>query len=513
MANNKKSGYQSHLDELGIEFDVTDMGNADRFQANFKNGFKFVPEENQWIVFDGRHWTHKNAASAVHNLGEEAMKRIYNEARDCKSKQGQFLLTTHARRSQNKAKIDPMIGLLKHRYSVSITDFDNDPELINCRNGVLNLKTGELIAHSEEQLFIKLADVDYKPQAKCPQWEQFLGDIFLGDKELIQYVQRAIGYALTGHTKEHKLFLMYGLGSNGKTTLIETVLTLLGDYGRTSEFSNFLDTDKSDVRAKEAVGMLKGIRFATASETGSTKKWNEALIKKITGGDTLIGAGLHKASFEFSPTHKLFFQANHLPGVKDASHGFWRRMVVIPFRKKFEGSADTKGLRSILLDTEREGIFAWLCEGARLYLTHGLGAMPEACKEATDSYRAEMDILGRFIAECLEDAPGQTIVFRDLYEEYEKWCTSRKEEPTPARFFSDAMSERGIFHKHNNKGTVFLNMRLKPIYHHFRGVAIEAPFEVSSKEDDTDSRKERYNPDIDYFEEWEKGAYQGKALK
>ncbi|RUP00116.1 phage/plasmid primase, P4 family [Hyphomicrobium sp.] len=477
-ANKNKSGYESHLDEYGIEFDLTDIGNADRFQKNFPTGFSYVQEEGHWIVWDGRHWTSNDALKAIQKCAEESMKRIYNEARDCTNKRGQFELTRHAQRSQNKAKIDPMLGILKHRLNVSVRDFDTDPELINCRNGVLNLRTGELSQHNEEQRFTKMTTTDYRPQATCPRWEKFLNEIFIGDADLIRYLKRALGYSLTGYTKEHKLFLMYGLGSNGKTTLVETILDILGDYGRTAEFSSFLDSDKSNARSLEAVGLLKGMRFATASETGSSKRWNEALIKKITGGDTLTGTKLHKSTFEFRPSHKLWFQANHLPGAKDASHGFWRRIVVIPFKAKIEGKAKMPGLKDRLLREEREGIFAWLAEGAREYLSEDtLGELPRSCVEATESYRTDMDVVSRYINDRLEETMQESLGCSEAHDDYLQWCVSQKEEPAPLKYFIDACVERGLIKHRKPKGVVFLNRRLKSLSSNFEGRQIQIPFE------------------------------------
>lgn len=476
MRQKNKSGDQSRLDELGIKFNITDVGNAERFEARFGKQLKYLPEEKSWLIHDGKRWTTSNAISAVSNLAVEVVKSIYEEARDCENDMGRFHLGKWAYQSQMKSKIDPMIDLLAKKLSVESNQFDTDPELVNCQNGIVNLRTAELLARTDEHLNRKLANAGYKPQAKCPQWAKFLGEVFLGDGELIQYVQKALGYSLTGHTKEHKLFLAYGLGSNGKTTLIETILELIGDYGRTAEFSNFLGSDKSDVRSKEAVGMLKGVRFATASETDSTKKWNEALLKKITGGDTLIGTHLYGKSFEFKPTHKLWFQANHLPGVKDASHGFWRRIIVIPFKAKFEGSAKVIGLKDKFLIEEREGIFAWLCEGARLYLANGLDDVPTAIAEAISAYNVESDTLGRYLSERFEDEIGGKLNLADVYSDYAEWCQANREEPTSMKWFSTAIEERGISKRRMNNGVMITGKRLRGVQSDFNGVSVEAPF-------------------------------------
>jgi len=449
---------EQHLKEKGLSIACTDLGNSRRFIAQHGHELRYLWEERKWVEWDGSRWR-SNGNGNPYKRAEKTVKHIYDEAKDCKHTQGQRELTSWALKSQFKARIDPMLALAAQSLSVSVTDFDNDPDVINCINGIIDLKTGTLTKHSPDQLVMKRAEAEYDERATCPRWQAFLRQVFQGDEELVAYMQRAFGYSITGHTNEHCLFIAYGLGSNGKTTLFETVLAILGDYGRVTEFSTFLNTDKSDARKQEAVGRLRGTRLAIASETESTKSWKEAIVKKLTGGDTLTGAKLFGSSYEFQPTHTLWFQANHLPGVKDASHGFWRRVRVIPFRAKFEGAEIDTGLRARLLE-ERDGIFAWLVQGAQQYYASGLGKMPKACEEATAEYRTSNDVLGRFIADRLEPMLGATIGVQATYDQYLSWCFDEKEATIPLNFFSKGMEERGISKKHTNKGNVFVNLRL-----------------------------------------------------
>ncbi len=453
MGNHNKE----HLDEKGLQFACTDLGNADRFVAMHRHDLKHLMEEHRWVSWNGTKWTSEDAK--IYERARQTVLSIYDEAKACERQGGRQELGSWANRSQSKQRIEAMLPIAAEALGVRAKDFDSDYTKINCSNGVVDLKSGELISHSCTQLSMKCANANYSPSSKCPTWLSFLNQIFLDDEKLIAYVQRAFGYSITGKTDEHCLFIAYGLGSNGKTTLFETVLNILDDYGRTTEFSTFLNTDKSDARNRESVGSLKGIRFAVASETDSTKKWNEALVKKLTGGDTLTGAKLFGHSFEFNPTHKLWFQANHLPGVKDASHGFWRRPIVIPFRAKFEGAKIDTRLRDKLL-SERDGIFAWLVAGARQYLQHGLGDQPSACVEAKDQYRQDNDILSRFVSEKLERRNGSTVGVQEVYRRYETWCGTCSETPQPLKFFTSAMEERGIGKKRTSSGMIFTDYSL-----------------------------------------------------
>jgi putative DNA primase/helicase len=409
-----------YLNERGLKYGCNDVGNSERFIEMHGDDLRYVPEasrDRRWVAWDGTRWNPSYATPM--QRAKLTAQSIYDEAKECENTQGSLELSKWAHRSKFKNALRSMIELAASELSVSIEDFDTDAKTVNCRDGIIDLRSGELLKHSSDQLVMKLADVSYVPQAKATRWEAFLNDVFLGDKALIAYMQKALGYSLTGSTDEQVIFIAYGLGANGKSTLFETVLDILGDYGHTAEFGTFLNTDKKSVRVQEAVGKLKGTRFAVAAETDSNRNWDAALIKQLTGGDTLTGAKLHGDSYEFKPTHKLWFQCNHLPGFKDGSWGLERRLVVIPFRAKFQNSAVDPAIKDRLL-AERDAIFAWLVEGARLYLKEGLADRPEAVTEATKEYVDDNNTLGRFIADCLEPDVMGRIKSSDLYLRYVK---------------------------------------------------------------------------------------------
>lgn len=455
MSTNKIE--QKHLDEKGIRYACTDVGNNARFVSQHGDELVYLEEERRWVGWDGTRW--KPTDTKIYKRAEDTVRRIYDEARDCKNSQGQTELTNWARKSQFKHRIDSMVSMAANSLEVSITEFDDNPTVINCKNGIVDLSAGALIAHEPSQRVMRRAEAKYDPKASCPKWEQFLDQIFLGDKELISFFQTALGYTVTGLTNHHALFIAYGLGANGKTTAFETVLRILGDYAQATEFSTFLNTDKTDARNREAVGMLKGIRFAVASETDSSRKWNESLVKKLTGGDTLTGARLYGSSYQFQPTHKLWFQANHLPGAKDATHGFWRRPIVIPFKAQFTGAKIDAGLKDNLLK-ERDGIFRWLVDGAQRYLKHGLGKLPQACEEANQQYEADNDVLGRFVSERMTADSHSSVAVADVFAAYERWCVQNSEEVPHYKFFLRNMEERAVSKKRNSRGMVFVGYRL-----------------------------------------------------
>ena len=354
---------------------------------------------------------------------------------------------------------------------VSMSDFDKDTSLINCMNGVVDLKSKTLLGIHKHRLISNLARVSYNPNAKAPTFINFINQVFGNDVELIRWVQRAIGYSLTGSVLEQKLFYAYGTGSNGKSTLFEIIMHILNDYSKATDFETFLSKQKSDVRMLEAVGELKGVRYALASETDSHVRFSESTIKKLTGGDTLRGTRLTKSAFEFKPEFKLWFSANHLPYAKDGSFGFWRRIKIIPFTQTFSGPRVNSTLYEQLLK-ERDGVFKWCVDGAYHWYKElkksggksGLGPC-KAIDEATEEYKSENDVLGNFITECIETSPGSKVKARDLYDRYKLWnefnSNGEFTNPISEVLFSRSMGERDLKKDRVQNNKVYLDIKLK----------------------------------------------------
>ena len=291
---NKLSQSQRLLSELGLKNECSEVGNMERFVGQHKNTLRYVPENRRWVEWNGSRWLLCDE-SQVFDRALQTAKVIYDEARDCVTEEGKKRLTHWALQSQKHQKIMSMISMsAKHPEMVThLRDFDTNPLVLNCLNGTVDLKTGELSSPSSSFLVMKQVSYAFKRHAKCPIFTNFLHEIFNGDRELIRWLQRAIGYTVTGQTSEQAIFIGYGTGANGKSTLFETILDILGDYGRAAEFDTFLSKE-SNTRALESVAKLQGKRFALASETESTKRFSEALIKKITGEDTITGSFLSK---------------------------------------------------------------------------------------------------------------------------------------------------------------------------------------------------------------------------
>ena len=456
-------------------YESTDMGNMNRFVDQYKDTLKSTGTPSSWFIWDGMRWKYCRDNTYATQKAYETIENIEAEALQTSDIMRKQELLKWSKQSQSNSKILSMVNMSsKHQdMIVSISDFDKDIGLINCINGVVDLKSKSLLGTHRHRLISKLANVSYNPKAKAPVFKRFINQIFGNDIELIRWIQRAIGYSFTGSVLEQKLFLAYGTGANGKSTLFEIIKLILGDYSKTADFETFLSKQKSGVRELEAVGELKGIRFALASETDSHVRFSEAIIKRLTGGDTLRGTKLMKSAFEFKPEFKLWFLTNHLPYAKDGSFGFWRRIKVVPFNQRFSGSKVDSTLYDQLLK-EKEGILKWCVDGAYHWYREleksggktGLGTC-KAVDEATEEYKSENDVLSHFINHTVEAEVGSQVEARDLYKAYTTWANDNTSDdhtsPISETFFGKRMVERGLKKKRVAGGYLYVDIKLKNI--------------------------------------------------
>jgi putative DNA primase/helicase len=338
---------------------------------------------------------------------------------------------------------------------ISHTDLDADPWLFNVLNGTLDLRTGELQPHDRGDLITKLAPVTFDPDAECPQWDAFLQRITGGDENLIRFLQRAAGHTLTGDISEQCLFFLHGRGQNGKTTFIETLMTLLGDYAQKAPTQMLIAKPNA---IPNDIARLPGARFVVAAEVEEGRPMAESLVKDLTGGDTLVARFLHQEYFEFRPSHKLWIYGNHRPLIQGTDEGIWRRIHLIPFDVWIPpGERDTRLIEK--LRAELSGILNWAVRGCLEWQEHRLGT-PEAVHQATSEYRSEMDVLGRFIEErCITqpDAQGRA---DELYRAYCDWCQANGEDSKTGTAFGRRLKERGFDKRRDSNGVYYVGIGL-----------------------------------------------------
>ena len=380
---------------------------------------------------------------------------MYAEAAQIEEKPLREALADHARKSESDSKRQAMISSAKSEQGVPIMpdDLDRDPWLLNVLNGTVDLQTGESKPHRRGDLISKLAPVMFDREAECPAWWQFLERIFTRDFDLILFLQKAVGYALTGITREQCLFFLYGLGANGKSTFLEVIQTMLGDYANQTTSETFMAKRQSGQISND-VADLRGARFVSAVEIEAGRRMAEVLVKQMTGGDKLKARFLYSEHFEFKPEFKIFLAANHKPVIRGTDWAIWRRIHLIPFTVQIPKDEQDRELPE-KLKAELPGILNWAIEGCINWQDKGLST-PLAVQEATQKYRDEMDILGDFVGECCIIASGASATAKELYSAYTQWAEDNGEKrPLPQRTFGMSLTERG-FHRDRGTGGVII---------------------------------------------------------
>jgi putative DNA primase/helicase len=414
----------------------TDLSNAQRFIVDHGARIRYCTAQARWLVWDDNRW-HWDDTEAVVALAQQTVKRMVAEAM---TKQ-RLADARHATHSGSRGRIESMLSLARPYLAVRVQDLDSDPLLFNVANGTLDLRTGELKPHDSAQLITKLSPVCYDPNAECPLWTKFLDDITAGDRELAGYLQRAVAYSMTGTTCEHSFFMLYGSGTNGKSTFIEAIRTVFGDYAKASAFTTFM-LQSSPSAPRNDLAMLCGARLVTATESDDGNQLAEAFVKQVTGGDTVTARFLHKEHFEFTPSFKLWLSTNHRPNIRGTDNGIWRRIKLIPFLVKIADEKIDRGLPE-KLKAEAAGILAWAVEGLEEYRARGLDE-PDCIKNATNDYRGNEDPVGKFLATRCAIRPLAKVQSRILYNAFRDWASNNNERTLDERRFVRSMMERGL---------------------------------------------------------------------
>lgn len=421
-------------------FNLTDYGNAERLVAQHGQNIRYCYPWQSWLSWNGHRWQ-RDAAGDILRRAKETVREIYTEAHNEIDETKRQAIGKHAVHSECSSKLNAMLYLAQSESGIPIQPdaLDSDPWLLNVQNGTLDLRTGDLLTHHRNRLCTKMAPVPYEKDAKCPFWQHFLSEIMANNQALISFLQRSIGYSLTAFTQERALFFLYGTGRNGKTTFLEVLQSLLGDYAESSEFSSFL-LRKHDNNIRNDIAKLKGARFVSSIETKEGSRFDVSIVKQLTGGDTITSRFLYGEFFNFHPVFKLWLAANHKPDIRDTTDSTWDRVKLIPFLVRFD---NPDLLLPRKLKDELPGILNWAIQGCLEWQKIGLGEPTEVI-EATKSYRAEMDILTEFFSDCCVLHPNNTATSKALYEAYKKWCEQSGETAISQRMFGIRLTEHGL---------------------------------------------------------------------
>ncbi len=435
------------------------MRNAERLVELHGDDLRFVGAWSRWIAWDGKCWklddngaVMRAAKATARQLVEEALAELtvanqvfaaapQNEAAATSKKDAERVLAWCIG-SQNERRLAAMITLARSTSSIAVhhNALDADPQVLNVQNGTLDLVTGELRPHRRADLLTKIAPVTFDVAATCDVWEAFLTRAMGGDDELVRYLQRMLGYSLTGLTREHALGFFFGGGANGKSTCLSTIHAMLGDYAAPAP-RGLLFRAKGERHPTELASLF-GRRFVTCAEIESGQAFDEAFVKDLTGGDVLTARRMREDFWSFVPTHKLFIAGNHKPMVRGDDEGIWRRMRLVPWTVTIPPEERDKTLGE-RLRAELPGILAWCVRGCVAWQKQGLGE-PPAVLRATAEYRQESDVLGEFFALRLTFKAGGRIARKTLRTTYEEWCKESGYEPMGARRLAARLREHGV---------------------------------------------------------------------
>lgn len=436
---------------------LTDAGNAERFIARHGRAVRYVHGWGRWLLWDGSHWA-ADERGEIRELMIETARSLLLEAQKAGSREEAEQLVRHALTSQRRDRIMAALDLASSMPPIAVVpdELDRDPDILNVPNGEIDLRTGRLLPHDPAHLTMKLAPIAYDSAAGAPTWDAFLARV-IPDPEVRAYVQRAVGYSLTGDVSEHAVFFCYGTGANGKTTFLETCREMLGEgeYAKAAQ-PDLLLAKRQDRHPVERAD-LRGMRLVSAMEAGEGRSWDEARVKELTGGDTISARLMYGSPFSFTPSHKFWVAANHKPRVSGTDLGFWRRVHLIPFTVTIPEAERDPDLRA-KLRAELPGILRWAVEGALEWRRGGLRP-PPAVTQATKEYRSAEDVIGAFLDECT--TPGEKVEQPALYKTYRAWAERSGERYLSARAFGEALEERGFQRKRTNGRTWIFGLSLR----------------------------------------------------
>jgi putative DNA primase/helicase len=438
---------------------TTDMGNAERLVDQFGRELRYSHPMKKWFHWDGMRWR-PDSQSIATQRAMTTVRGIYKEAAAQDTVDKRAALSEWAVNSESASKIGAMVQLARSIPEVIVLpeQLDQNPWLLNTGSGTLDLKTQKLTPHDQGDLITAVTGTDYDPAAECPRWMQFLDEIFGSDDEIIEFVQRAVGYSLTGNTREQVIFLCWGDGANGKSTFLFALEKALNDYAANTPFDTFDSGNKS--QTGNELARLKGKRLVIAIEAENERTLAEARVKSVTGGDRVTCRFLYGEFFEYDPEFKIWLAVNHKPIIRGTDHGMWRRIILIPFTQSFKGVRDDKTLRDILT-LELPGILAWCVRGLTKWLDVGL-ATPERLVQATAAYRAEMDVVQQFIDERCDLGDGFAVPTKDIYSAYGYWAKDYGERVLSHRSFGLELARRGFVKQKSNSQIRWRGLKLRP---------------------------------------------------
>ena len=441
-----------------------DQGRGLRMRDQFATVLKFNAVDKKWFFFNGSYWQEDIGNQRV----ELAAERVANSIKKEKPELS-FSTKTDEDKAMNEwyrfqkdsrshmAKMH-MIDEFKKYVIVKHGEFDKEDMLLNTESGYVDLSSGELHDHDIDKKFSHQTVAEYSDNVDAPLWDKFLNQIFNNDEELIHYVQKAIGYSFTGSVDEQCLFILNGRGRNGKSVFSNVVSDVAGNYAKQMNVQTIVAKKNQSGSANSDVARLEGARIVTSSELNEGDRFDESLVKQLTGGDKILARFLYGSEFEYKPKFKIWMATNHLPIIRGTDDGIWRRIKIIPFNIQIPKEKVDKKLE-YKLKAEYTGILNWIVQGAIMWQQEGLED-PEAVKQVIETYRAEMDPLDAFLEECCTTGQNYSIKAREMYDAYHEWAKESEEYKMSLNKFGREMSKKLLRVKRRD-GWYYVGLKLK----------------------------------------------------
>lgn len=438
-----------------------DTGNGQRFLDRYGDIVKYTYVKKKFYVYDGTVWKEDNEG-LVYKLMDLVVEDMKNEtikvSDDMDEEEAMKAWKKHVKASRSNRAKKSMLEEIKHNVSILPEHFDSNDMLLNLENGYLDLTSGKVMDHDKEKLFSMKANAEYSDKYSPDTWLSFLNDIFAQDQDMINFLQRAVGYSLTGSAKEQVMFILLGKGRNGKSLFVNTLSTILGNYASNIQASTIQAKRGNSEGPNNDVARLETARFVTSSEPSEGFTFDEGMIKQMTGDDKITARYLHQENFEFEAKFKLWLATNHRPIIRGTDDGIWRRPIVIPFEVQIPKNKVDKNLKYKLL-REAPAILDWALEGCLLWQREGW-TLPAKVVEANNEYRKNMDITEAYIEECCELGEEFEVYGKELYDNYAAWCRRNGQKDLGGIEFGKRMKDK--FQTKRSNGIKYLGIGIIP---------------------------------------------------
>lgn len=468
-------GKPAEVDPLSIEVDTgrTDVAAGQRLIRKYGENLRYCSTLGKWFVWNGTRWTVDNRCY-VDRWSRECSEELWQDVLSVSADRGEPTIkkmkswTVYAN-SWSGLSAAVKAAKTAEEIQVSTGQLDSNPWLLNCSNGTVDLQTGKLREHSREDMLTQQTPIPFDPAAECPVWMSFLHATFQGDEEIVDYMQRLAGYWATGIIRDQILPILWGKGSNGKTTLQDVLMEVLGGDYAMKAAQDFLMAKAFDSHPTEKADLF-GKRLVFCSETDEGKRLSESLVKDLTGRERIRARRMREDFWEFAPTHKIALTTNHKPVVTGMDHGIWRRIRLIEFGQHFwnpdEGETGPPELcrdQSLpdRLRAEYPGILRWIVDGCLLWQRDG-EQVPKAVRDETRSYRGSQDVIAQWLGECCEVDQHASSVSSELYDSFKSWCEVNGEFCVSHKRFSASLVDRGFQKDRTRTGRFFVGLRLIP---------------------------------------------------